>query len=262
MNEKTEKELAFLRGLYVENDWTPKFTDIFDEKFKKGKPKTFLYVNAGTGNHALGLMEKFGEDTEVFASCENSELRQIAQEKANAIKAGIDFSTSLPMAQSELVLADASFVAPRKVSEFLSETVEQAEKRIAFYLPTSGSFGEVFSYLWEVLLDLDLLDAENGVEDLIQELPVVTDVKDKLRESGFRKIESTIKSEFLEFEDGKDFVESPLIKYFLMPGWVGFLQDKEKEQVINKLAQKIDDERDELTFRCSIKATLFSGDRT
>ena len=97
---KTEKEIAFLHGLYVENEWTPKFSAIFDESFKPAKEETVVYINAGAGDHALVLREKLKENTQLFAVCETLELQKIAQAKAEAIKADIDFSTNLPYAES------------------------------------------------------------------------------------------------------------------------------------------------------------------
>ncbi len=254
-----EKELAFLRGLNVETDWTSKFTDFFDKKFKVGKKDTFLYLNAGSGNHALGLNKKLGRDSEMFAVSENTELQKIAQEKATAVKSDLYFSTHLPLVESEFVLADASFVEPGEIDEFIANAVKLAKKEIVFFLPTAGSFGEVFSYLWEVFLDLDLIEKGAEVEKLILDLPAVSDLEDSLSRLGFKKTQTTTKNEFVEFESGKEFRESPLIKYFLIPVWLKFLNQKEKEQVITKLAQKIDDESGEVNFRVSIKATLLSG---
>ncbi len=68
---KSQKELAFLRNLYVETDWTKRFTDLFDDNFKFSEEQKFLYVNAGTGNHALALREKLDENSELWAMPEN-----------------------------------------------------------------------------------------------------------------------------------------------------------------------------------------------
>ena len=255
----SEKELAFLRGLNVEEDWTAKFTDVFDEKFKIGKQETFLYINAGSGNHALGLSQKLDEDSQMFAVCENDELRKIAQEKANAVQANLEFSTSKPLLESEFVLADGSFVKRCELEAFVQSAVKLSGKEIALFLSSAGSFGEVFSYLWEVFLDLDWLDKSADIETLVAEFPSVSHLEETGKNLGIKKLKATTKAEFIDFENGKEFIEAPLIKYFFMPRWLDFLDENEKKQVIDKLAQKIDDERDELSFRCSIKATLITG---
>ncbi|MEJ7699932.1 MAG: hypothetical protein WKF71_09855 [Pyrinomonadaceae bacterium] len=42
---KSQKELAFLRDLYIETDWTERFTNIFDENFKfSGEKKYFTLM--------------------------------------------------------------------------------------------------------------------------------------------------------------------------------------------------------------------------
>ena len=256
--ESSPKEIAFLRGL-IEDDWTARFTDVFDKKCKIEDPETFLYLNAGTGNHALGLRQILSEDSQMFAVCETSELQQIAQEKATALKSDLDFSTSNPLSESDYVLTDLSLERPENVESRLTEASDLSKKDMAFFLPTAGSFGEVFSYLWEVFLDLELLDRGPEIERLISELPSVSDAKGLARGARLRKVDAQTKSGFLEFENGKEFVESPLISHFLMPSWLGFLAENEKEQVIGKLAQKIDDERDDLSFRVTVKATVVTG---
>jgi ubiquinone/menaquinone biosynthesis C-methylase UbiE len=93
---KTEKELAFLRDLYIEEDWTKRFTDLVDKHltFSHGG-ENFLYLNAGTGNHCFALREKLGEETAVFAMCENQDLVNIARDKGIAIKSDVDLSARL-----------------------------------------------------------------------------------------------------------------------------------------------------------------------
>ncbi|NNE98195.1 MAG: hypothetical protein HKN25_04160 [Pyrinomonadaceae bacterium] len=259
---KTEKEIAFLYGLYVENEWKPKFSAIFDESFKPSKEETVLYVNAGAGDHALVLREKLDKDTQLFAVCETLELQKIAQAKSDAIKADIDFSTNLPFAESDLVVVDSSLVKPADLAGHIAEQVKLTKNEIAFFSTTSGSFGEIFSYLWEVLADLDLLEKGDEVENLISELPSDLKIEETLKELKLKKIKSKTKSEFFEFENGEEFINSPLMQFFLFPIWLKFLDDKEKEQVIEKLAQKIDDEHDQLSFRFSVKATLTTASKS
>jgi len=256
---KTEKEIAFLHGLYVENEWTPKFSAIFDESFKPGKEETVVYINAGAGDHALVLREKLKEETQLFAVCETLELQKIAHAKAEAIKADIDFSTNLPYAESDLVVVDSSLVKPTELSEHMAENAKFTKKDIAFFVATSGSYGEIFSYLWEVLLDLELLEKGDEVENLISGLPSDIKIEEIAKNLKLKKVKSKTKAEFFEFENGEEFVNSPLMQFFLFPSWLDFLDDIEKEQVIKKLAQKIDDEHDKMSFRFTVKATLLTA---
>ncbi|CAN5436704.1 hypothetical protein BH10ACI1_BH10ACI1_19550 [soil metagenome] len=256
---KTEKELAFLRELVIESDWTQRFTDFFDKKFKFGKEETILYVNAGTGNHAIALDEKLDDKTEIYAVSENTELRNIAQTKADAIKADVRFGTNFPDGKSTIVIADASFVKPDDLDNFITQLIDLSENQVVFFLPTKGSFGEIFSFLWETLLETDLIEHGSNVERLIMEIPTAENVETLSKNLGLQKIESATETEFFEFKDGTEFIESPLITDFLLPVWLDFLSDAEKEKAGRKLAELIDAEDGTLSFHFSVKNTLFSG---
>jgi hypothetical protein len=67
--------------------------------------------------------------------------------------------------------------------------------------------------------------------------------------------------EIFEYKDGAEFVNSPLLADFLLPAWLDFLTDQEKKKASKKLAELIDQEDGELTFRFSVKNTLFSGEK-
>ncbi len=260
MSNKTEKELAFLRDLTIDGFWTERFTEIFDENFDfAGGEEKILYVNAGTGNHALALREKLDENAEISGVSENEELAIIANAKAKAVKAETYFSHSLPDEKFKTVLADASFVRPSKLEEFLSKIVDLSKKQTVFFLPTAGSFGEIFSVLWETLLDLDLVEKGAEVERLIVEIPTVSRIEEMAEKAGLKKLQTTTKTELFDFENGKEFVESTLVEDFLMPVWLDFLSETEKEQVKERLAQLIDEDRDEISFLFSVKITLISG---
>ena len=79
---KTQKELAFLRDLYIQDEWTKRFTDVVDKHMDLSDSENMLYINAGTGGHALAINERCGEKTDIFASCENEDLLAIARDKA------------------------------------------------------------------------------------------------------------------------------------------------------------------------------------
>ena len=175
---KTQKELAFLRDLYIANDWTLRFAEIFDKNFKFSDEKTVLYVNAGTGNHALELREKLAIDCELNAFSDDEELNIIAQAKADALHTKVDFSGDFPNEKFDAVIADASFVRRSELEEFLDEIIDLSNKQVIFFLPTAGSFGEIFSFLWEALFDLDLLEKSAEIERLIAEIPTVEKVKE------------------------------------------------------------------------------------
>jgi uncharacterized FlaG/YvyC family protein len=256
---KSAKELAFLRDLYVSGDWTERFTNIFDEHFSFSDEKRVLYLNAGTGNHALALREKLDQKSEIHAVCENEELQHIAQAKADAIKAKIEFTTDAPARKFDAVFANASFVLPKDIHNFVQKIADYSTKDVIFFLPTAGSFGEIFSFLWETFFNLDLVENGAEVERLISELPTVSQIEQTMQKCGLKQVKSFIKNEIFEFENGAEFINSPLIDSFLLPHWLSFLTEKEREKVSKKLVQTIDEDDGTMSFRFSVKATLVSG---
>lgn len=262
---KTQKELAFLRDLYITTDWTERFTNIVDEHLELPKKGKFLYVNIGAGNHALELREKLKRDVEFFGISENKDLLKISQAKADVIKADVKFqvANNFPHNSFDSVLADAMLVKPEDLHNFINETVEAAKHKgeVVFLLPTAGSFGEIFSYLWETFFSLELLEHASEVERLITEIATVSQVEEMAKNAGLEKIETQTKNEIFEYDTGDEFVNSSLIQDYLLPVWLNFLTDKEKKRVSKKLTQVVDNDRDNLTFRFSVKATLVSGEK-
>ncbi|MCY7345577.1 MAG: class I SAM-dependent methyltransferase [Pyrinomonadaceae bacterium] len=258
---KTEKELAFLRDLYIETDWTERFTNLFDDHYKFSDEEKILYVNAGAGNHALALREKLDDEVEIFGVSESRELLTIARAKADAIQANVDFSIAFPEQKYDAVMADATFVKPHELKGFLAHLANFSDKQVAVFLPSAGSFGEVFSLLWETLLNLEMLDKAAEIERLITEIPTISKIKETAENLGLTKVETMAKSEFFEYDNGAAFVNSPLLEDFLFPNWFDFLNETEMEKVKNKLVQTIDDDALEMSSSFSVKATLLVGEK-
>ena len=61
MTTKTLKELAFLHDLYIATDWGERFAELVDEHVELPREGRALYVEAGTGGHALALQERAGK---------------------------------------------------------------------------------------------------------------------------------------------------------------------------------------------------------
>src|SRR5205823_5319326 len=83
---KTRKELAFLRDLYIQDEWTRRFTELVDKHLDLNGSKNLLYLNSGTGGHVLALDEKYGKKTDIFASAENEDLLTISRDKGAAVR--------------------------------------------------------------------------------------------------------------------------------------------------------------------------------
>jgi ubiquinone/menaquinone biosynthesis C-methylase UbiE len=261
---KTEKELAFLRDLYINDDWTRRFTDLADKHLKFEKEENFLYINAGTGNHAFALRERMDENTALFATCETDELLSIARDKAVAVKSDVDFSDiTFENDSFDRVLVDASFVRPAELADSLDEAkrVARSGAKVAIFLPSAGSFGEIFSLLWEVLFNEDLGEHGSAAEDMIKELPTVSRAEEIAAEAGLVNIASHTSNEVFEYDNGADFIAAPLIADFLLPVWIETLDEEEKERVTEGLAKLIDSEDGEMSFRFSVKVVLLTAEK-
>lgn len=261
---KTQRELAFLRDLYVQDEWTRRFTDLVDKFVDLTDSENLLYINAGTGTHALILDEKYRETLDIFASVEDEDQLNIARDKAAAVSAKVDFSTiRFEDDAFDAVLADASLIPPTEIEEFVSNAVRVTRTGgdVAVFFPGSGSYGEVFSLLWEVLLNEDLGEHGQAAEALITDLPTVSQVEAITERAGLVNVHIEVATEIFEFDDGKAFIASPLVEDFLLPNWLSMLDEDEQVRVTDALAKLIDAEDRDLNFSFSLKMNLLTGEK-
>jgi len=261
---KTQKELAFLREICLAEDLTKRFTDLIDQHFEFSNDENLLYINAGTGNHVFALREKIDDNTAIFATCEDEETLTIARDKAAAVNSDVDFSTiRFEDDAFDTVIADASFVRPSDFRDFIDDTIRVAKigGQVGILTISAGSFGEVFSLLWEVLFNKDLGEHGAAAEQMISEIPTVTRVKEIAADAGLVNIKTHTANEVFEFDNGQTFVESPLVSHFLMPAWLATLSEEENEKVTKNLAELVDSEDGAMSFRFSVKATLVIGEK-
>ncbi|HEX8898672.1 MAG TPA: class I SAM-dependent methyltransferase, partial [Chthoniobacterales bacterium] len=185
MPTKSQKELAFLHDLYIATDWGERFAELVDQHVELPKEGRALYVEAGTGSHALALQQRGGARLTIVCADNNEECLELARAKGAALHEPIEFhreyASSLSFADEEfdLVLANNSFSNPLQLAANLSEAVRVAKPAatVAWWLPTASSFSEFFSIYWEALLNTGVADHEAEVEHLITNLPTVSDVE-------------------------------------------------------------------------------------
>jgi ubiquinone/menaquinone biosynthesis C-methylase UbiE len=264
---KSAKELAYLHDFYVATDWSERFAELIDEKLKLPDEGQFLYVEGGTGNHALALREKLAETVDFYFSESDAERLRIARTKAQTVDAPVHFQNSFPHqlnfpnAAFGNVVADASFLRTENLFPVWSEIYRVLETggTAFFALPTAGSFGQFFSVFWEALYELEMLEFGAEVERLITALPTVSDVETVARNAGFENIESSTALEIFEYETGGDFLRSPLISDFLLPLWTKFVPASERVKLLGAIEEVIDSSRSEMTFRLSVKMTLITA---
>jgi ubiquinone/menaquinone biosynthesis C-methylase UbiE len=268
-NKKSDKELAFLQDLFIAPDWGERFAELIDEHVQLPKEGEALYVAAGTGGHAMSLHERAGEKLELLCVDENPECLELARAKATATNEQISFDTAQPDSLNlkdnrfDLVIGNASLVSRQRVRKMFSEIVRVAAPgaTIALTLPTASSFGEFFSIYWEALHNSGLLDHESDVEQLITELPTVSDVEQLAEDEGLKDVESWTRIEEFDFDSGEQFLSSPLVAEFLMHEWLALVPDDRRAALFSEISRLINEERHEAEFALSVKATLVVGQK-
>lgn len=268
-SRKTDKERAFLQDLFVAPDWGERFAELIDEHVKLPKEGKALYMEAGTGSHALALQERAGGKLELLCVDENPECLELARAKATVTNEQIGFDTAeldnlnLRDNQYDLVIGNASLVSSQRIGKMLAEMIRVAAPgaTIALTLPTASSFGEFFSIYWEALHNTGLLDQEFNVEQLITELPTVSEVERLAEDEGLRDVESWTQIEEFDYESGEQFLSSPLVGEFLMQDWLALVPDDKRAEVVSEISRLINEERHEAEFALSVKATLIVGQK-
>ena len=268
-NRKSDKELAFLHDLFIATDWGERFAELIDEHVKLPKEGEALYVAAGTGGHALAIHERAGDKLELLCIDENPECLELARAKATATSERISFKTSqldrldLNDNRFDVVIGNASLVSQQRVGKMFSELVRVAAPgaTIALTLPTFSSFGEFFSIYWEALHNNGLLDHEPDVEQLITQLPTISDVEQLADDEGLKEVESWTRIEEFDFESGEQFLSSPLVAEFLMQEWLALVPEDKRAALFSEISRLINEERHEAEFALSVKATLVVGQK-
>lgn len=268
-NRKSDKEIAFLQDLFIAPDWGERFAELIDEHLTLPKEGEALYVAGGTGGHAIALHERAGEKLELLCVDENPECTELARAKATATNDKVIFETTqldnldLEDNRFDLVIGNASLVPRQRVRKMFSEIVRVAAPgaTIAITLPTASSFGEFFSIYWEALHNRGLIDHEPGVEQLITELPTVSDIEQLAEDEGLRDVNSFTRIEEFDFESGEQFLSSPLVAEFLMQEWLALVPDDKRAELFDEISRLINEERHEAEFALSVKATLVVGQK-
>jgi ubiquinone/menaquinone biosynthesis C-methylase UbiE len=267
---KSPKELAFLHDLYVAPDWGERFAELVDAHVQVPKQGRALYVQAGTGSHALALQERAGEKLELVCVDESVECLELARAKGAAINETTQFHRETPSSLSQaddkfdLVLGNASMTRLKDLRLMLSELVRVAAPggTVALWHPTASSFGEFFSIFWEALLNAELEDHGVDVEHLVTELPTASQAEQLAQSEGLDDVQSWTTVEEFDYESAEQFLNSPLMTDFLLPGWLGSVPQAAKDRVIEELARIIDEERHSGAFVLTLKATLVVGKKS
>ena len=266
---KSDKELAFLHDLYVATDWGERFAELVDQHVQLPKEGRALYVGSGTGGHALALAARGGAALELVGVEESEEQVTLARAKAAAVEGvGVDFrhaqleDLAFEDEQFDLVVGDASLVAPERLPEMLAEMVRVAAPgaTVSLSVVSASSFGEFFSVLWEALANTGYEEQAEGVGSLIAGLPTVSDVEALARREALEEVRSWTTIEEFDFASGREFLDAPLVQDFLLERWLDSLPEEEaRARVLDEVARIIDDDRHEIDFSLTVKATIVVG---
>lgn len=267
MVAKTKKELAFLNDLFVAPDWGERFAELIDEHVKLPKEGRALYVESGTGAHAIALQGRAGSKLGLLCLDGDEENLTLSRAKAAALHEGIEFregeleKLALDDDSFDLVIGDGSLVHSERIPKMFSEMTRVAAPgaTVALILPTFSSFGEFFSIYWEALHNSGLIDHESDVEDLITVLPAVSAMEELAEAAGLQEVSSVTRIEEFDFASSEKFFGAPLIADFLMPIWMETLPQESHEAVVKELGRLISEESQELPFALTVKATLVMG---
>jgi ubiquinone/menaquinone biosynthesis C-methylase UbiE len=266
---KSDKELAFLHDLYVATDWGERFAGLVDEHVVLPKEGRALYVGSGTGGHALALAERGGAALEIVGVDESEGQVELARAKAAAVEgAGVEFrheqleALGFEDEQFDLVVGDASLVAPERLPEALAEMVRVAARgaTVSLSAVTSSSFGEFFSVFWEALAGAGYDEQAAGVGSLIGELPTVSELEALARREALEGVESWTTIQEFDFANGGEFLAAPLVSHFLLGRWLDSLPDEEaRAGVLAEVERIINDDRYDGDFSLTVKATIVVG---
>ncbi len=265
--DKSEKELAYLQDLFIAPDWGERFAELIDQHLSLPDKGKVLYVNAGAGGHAITLKQRGSDELELVCVDESEECLELARAKAATAQLKLTFvqskAESLDLADEEfdLVIGDASLAVPNHVRPILVEMVRVAVTggNVAIILPTSSSFGEFFSIYWEALHNCGFADYEHDVENLITQLPAVSDVEQLAAREGLEDVNSWTQIEEFDYQSAEDFLHSTLISDFLMENWLKSIPERARNGVSEEIARIINEDRHDAEFSLTVKATLVVG---
>jgi len=266
--EKSDKELAFLQELYVATDWGERFAALIDEHVELPKKGRVLYVAAGTGGHAIAMQERAGDDVSFVCIDESEECLELARVKAMVIRADPEFRRAqleelgFQDDQFNVVIGDASLIVPERLPEIIAEMARVALPGgvVALSVATYSSFAEFYSIYWEALIRAGLEEFSPEVETLIRERPTVASIEEIAAREGLEKITSWTSIEEFNYDSGEEFLNAPLIADFLLKSWLESLPDAEtRQRVVQELARIIDEERQDMDFALTVKASLVLG---
>ena len=129
-------------------------------------------------------------------------------------------------------------------------------------MPLRGSFQEVIDLLREYALKYDASEIRNAVETAALTRPNVDELVSEFSHAGFNDVDVDLRPAALEFRDGRDFLEDPIVRLLVMPEIQASLGLKDLSEPLRYVEEAINRYWSEGTFELTLNVGCASGRRT
>jgi ubiquinone/menaquinone biosynthesis C-methylase UbiE len=264
-----EKELAYRYDLLIASDWRDRFDSLVNSNVKFPTEGRILDLNCGTGAHAIELAIQMRGTGDVIGVDPDPERIEIAKAKALAqrvedvsFEEGDLFDLRFIDEDFNAVIGDATMLHTTQIEPLLKEMVRvaQYDAPVILKLTTNGSFDDFFSIYWEALMRAGIVEESWGdLDKLIHERLTVEAAKSLAEGMGLHQVICFTSKEEFEFEDAREFIESPIIKDIFLDDWLQIVAEPNRQPILDNLLSIIDEERHHNRFAISIKAAVIKG---
>ncbi len=152
-------------------------------------------------------------------------------------------------------------ITTRQVQEGLRELIRviAGGAKVVACFPLRSSFPEFYDLLDEALRACELEDVLVRLDDLRDNLLNPARVASLADREGLDDISVTEVSWELAFNNGREYLYSPLIQETFFPHWIGAIRASERDDVLRYISDAIDMYWSERTLNTEVKAALLVG---
>ncbi len=250
----------------VEKLWTEPIFEACKDLLPTPESATVLIAEARCGFVPLAMVPFLSPDTRVIALDAHSSMLDIARKRAE----GRDVDDRIYFVAQRvgaLSYADDVFRAGiclagictgRQAKEGIAELARvTGDGKVVVAAPLGTSFPEFYDMLDEALRAHDI-DAEvlPRVRQLQQSLVTPGQLASVADAVGLEDIVVEKLTWELDFEGGRDFLHSPLIRETFFPHWLGVIRSSEREPILRYVADAIDTYWHARPFSTTVEAAI------
>lgn len=263
-------EQAAAHRAVVEKLWTEPVFEACKDLLPTPEQATVLVAESRCGFVPLQIVPFLSPDTRVIALDAHSSMLDVARKRAEGRDAE-DRIYFVAQPVTSLSYADDVFQAGiclnglctgRQATEGVGELarVTAAGGKVVVAAPLATSFPEFWDMLDEALRAQQLAaDVMPRVEQLQRSLIRPGQLAAAARGAGLDDIGVDKLSWQLEFEGGRDFLHSPLVRETFFPHWLGVIRSSEREPIMRYVSDAIDTYWHGKPFSTSIEAGVLVG---